>query len=115
MVLLIVFSLSKYPAFLAIYLTTIFSGVLADITQHDLVSRFASDPNLSAPLALTQGDLRRDGDRFVSTTGEPAIDRLLTRGGMESMLGTVWLILGALALAAIVENAGILDRLIKAR
>ena len=49
---------------------------------------------------------------FVSTTGEPAVDQLLTRGGMESMLGTVWLILVALAFGGIVEKAGILERLI---
>jgi NhaC family Na+:H+ antiporter len=40
------------------------------------------------------------------------VDQLNTRGGLSSLLGTVWLILTALALGGMVEKAGILDRLI---
>jgi NhaC family Na+:H+ antiporter len=36
---------------------------------------------------------------------------LLTRGGMASMLNTVWLIITALAFGAVVEHAGLLQRL----
>ena len=50
---------------------------------------------------------------FVSTSGVAAIDELFSRGGMSSMLMTVWLILGALSYAAIVERAGFLDTLIR--
>jgi Na+:H+ antiporter, NhaC family len=113
LVLLIVFSFIKYPAFLAIYLTTILSGVLAVFTQHDLVLRFAGDPNLSEPLALTKGIYAAMATGFVSTTGIPAIDSLFSRGGMSGMLTTVWLILGALGFGAIMEHAGFLDKLIK--
>ena len=35
---------------------------------------------------------------FVSTSGNETIDELFSRGGMASMLTTVWLILGALEL-----------------
>jgi NhaC family Na+:H+ antiporter len=49
---------------------------------------------------------------FVSTSGNETIDALFSRGGMASMLTTVWLILGALSFAAIMEHAGLLDRLI---
>ena len=50
---------------------------------------------------------------FVSNTGIPAIDNLFSRGGMDSMLTTIWLVLGALSFAAIAESAGFLDRLIE--
>ena len=63
LVLLVVFSVIKFPAFLSIFLTAIFSGVLAAFTQHDLVIRFADDPDLSAAAGAHQGDLRGDGDR----------------------------------------------------
>src|SRR5262249_12435289 len=49
---------------------------------------------------------------YKSTTGHPAIDLLASRGGMESMLNTVWLIIAALAFGGVVEKAGGLDRLI---
>jgi NhaC family Na+:H+ antiporter len=48
----------------------------------------------------------------VSTSGNATIDDLFSRGGMASMLTTVWLILGALSFAAIMEEAGFLERLI---
>ena len=43
----------------------------------------------------------------------PQIDELFSRGGMSSMLSTIWLILGALSYAAIVEHAGFLARLVE--
>jgi NhaC family Na+:H+ antiporter len=50
---------------------------------------------------------------FVSKTGNPTIDQLFSRGGMASLLTTVWLVLGALSFAAIMEHAGFLDRLLR--
>jgi Na+:H+ antiporter, NhaC family len=49
---------------------------------------------------------------FVSHSGVAPIDELFSRGGMASMLTTVWLILGALSFAAIMEHAGFLQRLL---
>jgi NhaC family Na+:H+ antiporter len=40
------------------------------------------------------------------------IDELFSRGGMASLLTTVWLVLGALSFAAVVEHAGFLQRLL---
>ena len=50
---------------------------------------------------------------FESTSGNATIDDLFTGGGMSSMLTTVWLILAALSFAAIMEEAGFLNRLIE--
>ena len=52
------------------------------------------------------------GSGFESTSGNATIDGLFSGGGMASMLPTVWLILAALSFAAIMEHAGLLDRLI---
>jgi NhaC family Na+:H+ antiporter len=113
LVLLIVFSVIKFPAFLSIYLTAIFSGVLAVFTQRDLVLSFAGDPLLSEPMALVKGIYASMATGYVSTTGIEPIDSLFSRGGMSGMLSTVWLILGALGFGAIMEQAGFLDRLIR--
>ncbi len=40
------------------------------------------------------------------------VDQLATRGGMESMLDTIWLVITAVAFGGVIERAGILDRLI---
>ena len=50
---------------------------------------------------------------FVSDTGNATIDAFFSRGGMDSMLYTIWLVLGALSFAAIMEDAGFLERLIR--
>ena len=48
-----------------------------------------------------------------SDTGIGPVDSLFSRGGMASMLTTIWLVLGALSFAAVMEYAGFLDRLIQ--
>jgi NhaC family Na+:H+ antiporter len=111
--LLIYFSVIKFPAFLSIFLTALFSGVLAAFTQHDLVIRFADDPDLSTPLAVVKAIYGAMGTGFVSTSGYPAIDSLFSRGGMAGMLTTVWIILGALGFGAVMEHAGFLNRLVR--
>jgi NhaC family Na+:H+ antiporter len=50
---------------------------------------------------------------YISNTGEADIDRLPSRGGMGSMLVTIWLIMTALAFGAVLEHAGMLNRLIE--
>ena len=45
---------------------------------------------------------------FVSNSGVEQIDELFSRGGMASLLTTIWLVLGALSFAAVMEHAGFL-------
>lgn len=45
---------------------------------------------------------------FSSQTGVAAVDSLLSRGGLESMMGTVSLILIALSLGGVMESSGML-------
>jgi Na+:H+ antiporter, NhaC family len=50
---------------------------------------------------------------YVSKTGFSGIDQLFSRGGMASLLTTVWLVLAALSFAAILEHAGFLEQLLQ--
>ena len=49
----------------------------------------------------------------MSHSGVEPIDELFSRGGMASLLTTVWLVLAAMAFAAILEHAGFLERLLR--
>ena len=49
----------------------------------------------------------------MSKTGNAAVDQFFSRGGMASLLTTVWLVLAALSFAAIMEHAGFLERLLQ--
>ena len=51
-------------------------------------------------------------DGYQSTTGDEALDSLLSRGGMSSMLNTVWLIICAMTFGSVMEHIGLLQRLL---
>jgi Na+:H+ antiporter, NhaC family len=112
LVLLIVVAYKQIPPFLAIFAVALFSGVLASFTQPDVVQAFVDEPGQGAVLDGIEAVYESMANGFVSTSGNATIDDLFSRGGMASMLTTVWLILGALSFAAIMEEAGFLDRLI---
>ena len=110
--LLVVLAARRVPPFLAIYGTALATAVLASFTQPDVVAAFVGDPTQGAFMNGVEATYASMATGFVSTSGNETIDALFSRGGMASMLTTVWLILGALSFAAIMEHAGLLDRLI---
>jgi NhaC family Na+:H+ antiporter len=109
--LLVVFSVVKVPPFLAILGSALFAAVLAPFTQPDAVRAFVNRPDLGPVRTGIDAVFAAMANGFVSNAGFPKIDELFSRGGMASLLTTVWLILGALAFAAVVEHAGFLQRL----
>ena len=82
------------------------------VLQPEGVLRMANSPELATGLAMAKGVWLALGSGYVSDTGVAAVDDLLTRGGMESMLVTIWLILTALSFGAVLEHTGMLKRLI---
>ena len=112
LVLLVVFSIRKYPPFLSILGSALFAGILACFTQWTVIKAFVDDPNLGPIATGAKAVYGAMATGFVSKTGNEAIDQLFSRGGMASLLTTVWLVLGALSFAAVVEHAGFLNRLL---
>ena len=102
----------KIPPLPTILFGALLGGVMAVILQPEVVLRFADSPDLSRGIAMTKGVWLALSNGFVSTTGVAEVDDLLTRGGMSSMLVTIWLIITALAFGAVLEHAGMLQRLI---
>jgi len=102
----------KIPPLPTILFGALLGGVMAVILQPEVVLRFADSPDLSRGVAMTRGVWLALADGFVSTTGVAEVDDLLTRGGMSSMLVTIWLIITALAFGAVLEHTGMLQRLI---
>jgi NhaC family Na+:H+ antiporter len=110
-VLLVILSVKKVPASLALLASTLFAGVLGAFLQPDVYADFIPGAgnvvveSLKAVwLAMANG--------FSIDSGIPDVDRLLSRGGVDSMLLTIWLILGAVTFGAILEQFGLIDRLI---
>jgi NhaC family Na+:H+ antiporter len=110
--LLVVFTIRKVPPFLAILGSALFAGILACFTQWSQVKAFVDEPGLGPVATGIKGIYASMATGYVSKTGFPAIDQLFSRGGMASLLTTIWLVLAALSFAAILEHAGFLERLL---
>jgi NhaC family Na+:H+ antiporter len=113
LILLVILSIRRTPPFLAIFSCALFAGVLASFTQTELVAAFVDKPGQGPVLIGIEALFAAMATGFVSVTGNETIDTLFSRGGMASMLSTIWLILGALSYAAIMEEAGFLNRLVE--
>jgi NhaC family Na+:H+ antiporter len=111
--LLVVFTVRKVPPFLAILGSALFAGILACFTQWDAVKAFVDDPQLGTVATGVKAVYGAMATGFVSHSGVEEIDALFSRGGMASLLTTVWLVLAAMAFAAILEHAGFLERLMR--
>jgi NhaC family Na+:H+ antiporter len=112
LLLLVAFAALKFPPFLAILGSAVFAGLLAPFIQPDAVQAFVEDPDGGAFAVGMEALFAAMATGFVSHSGVEAIDSLFSRGGMASMLTTVWLILGALSYAAVMEHAGFLQRIL---
>ena len=111
--LVIGLALLRLPPFTTIFLGALAGGVLAVVVAPERVLAFAAaGDELPEWLALLKGVWLALASGYDGTTGHAAIDQLVSRGGMESMLNTIWLIIAALAFGGVVEKAGVLERLI---
>jgi NhaC family Na+:H+ antiporter len=111
--LLVVLSLAmlRFPPFVTVFIGALVGGAMAVILAPTSVIALAANAELPASLALLKGVWLALASGYHVTSGDPMVDKLLTRGGMASMLNTVWLIITALAFGAVVEHAGLLQRL----
>ena len=112
-VVLLILGLRKYPAFLSILIGTLAGAIVAVIMQQPLVIEFANDFSLSDPFAMLKSVWVAMANGFVLESGFTEIDTLFSGGGMESMLSTVWLILGAMSFGAMMDFGGFNERLIR--
>ena len=113
LVLVVVLALLRFPPFTSIFIGALAGGILAAIVAPERVVAFAgAREGTWHGLALLKGVWLALASGYESATGHQAIDVLVSRGGMSSMLNTVWLVITALAFGGVVEKAGVLERLI---
>ena len=103
----------KAPPLPTILFGALLGGIMAAITQPEVVIAFADSPELPTATAIVKGVWIAFSDGYVSSTGVASVDELLSRGGMSGMLTTIWLILCALSFGAVLEHSGMLKRLIE--
>jgi Na+:H+ antiporter, NhaC family len=97
--LLFIFAWKKIPA-----IPTLLVAILSSIV---LVFVFNPDMTIAKLIPIMQ-------DGFKSTTGIKEVDALLTRGGIQSMMGSVSLILLSLGMGGLLVEFGIIAQLVHA-
>jgi NhaC family Na+:H+ antiporter len=109
---LLLLGLKKYPAFLSILIGTLVGALVAVVMQPQVVTAFANDPSLGYGMAALKSVWSTMANGFTASSGYEQIDTLFSGGGMDSMLTTVWLILGAMSFGAMMDFGGFNSRLI---
>lgn len=113
LVVVILLAVRKVPPTLAILAGALTGGLIAILLQPDVVRGFVADDSLPTPVIMLKGVWDAMATGFVADTGAPGLDELLSGGGMESMLVTIWLIITALGFGGIMNHCGFLAKLIE--
>ncbi len=111
LLLLVVLSVRKVPASLALMTAALFAGVLGAFLQPEVYSDFVGG-GYHQVVGSIRGVWEAMATGFSTDSGLAEIDRLLSRGGMDSMLLTLWLIIGAVTFGALLDEFGLIRRLI---
>lgn len=110
-VALLIMAQKKLPPIPTILAGASIGVVLALLFQQSAVLSLAGDtPNVF--LGLFKGTWQTLFDGFTLSSGNETLDDLMTRGGMSSMLNTVWLILCAMVFGAVMDHTGLLQCLV---
>lgn len=105
-------AIRKVPALPTILSGALLGGVVAFFLQPEVVMSFSDSRDLPPFFSMLKGIWLALATGYVSSTGVEEIDSLLSRGGMESMLVTMWLVISAMSFGAVLERAGMLKRII---
>jgi NhaC family Na+:H+ antiporter len=99
----------RVPAFPALLIGALLGGVFAVAFQPTTVLNYMGASDLPDWVLLIKGVWVAMYGGFELRSGDVALDELLSRGGMASMLMTVWLIMTAMIFGAVMETTGLLQ------
>ncbi|NMH58432.1 Na+/H+ antiporter NhaC [Alteromonas ponticola] len=113
LIVLLTLAIKKMPAFPAVSIGAVLGGIWAVLFQSDVIAGMIQqgDSNVVGTIKIVWTAFF-DGVSF--STPDENLNSLLSRGGMSSMLNTIWLIVCALSFGAVLEKAGLLKRAVNA-
>jgi NhaC family Na+:H+ antiporter len=97
----------RMPALPALTIGVLLGAVAIAVFQGDLLAERSGGGIDGAYRVI----LTTAADGFESHTGNERIDKLFSRGGMASMLSTIWLIICAMVFGGMLEACGMLQRI----
>ena len=111
--ILLTLAYKKIPAFPAVAIGAIIGAIWSGLFQQELILSMAKEGVTSTTAYITV-IWTAFFDGVVVNTGNKEIDALLSRGGMSTMLNTIWLIMCALSFGAVLERFGMLAKFVEA-
>jgi NhaC family Na+:H+ antiporter len=112
LLILLVLAYKKMPAFPAVAIGAMIGAIWAVIFQQELIMSIAAEGVTGAKAYITVV-WTAFFNGVVVKTGNTGIDELLSRGGMSSMLNTIWLVMCALSFGAVLEHLGMLKKFVR--
>lgn len=107
-----IMAFKKVPAVATILAGALLGCIFAVLLQGEVIKKFVNNAELSSAATYLSGVWTSLFSGFSISTGAEAFDKLLSRGGMSSMLNTIWLIVCAMSFGATMEKTGLLHKLV---
>ncbi|MCU7554171.1 Na+/H+ antiporter NhaC [Alteromonas sp. ASW11-19] len=113
LLVLLTLAIKKMPAFPAVSIGAILGGIWAILFQPEVITSMSNTDDSAAVASIkVVWTALFDGVNFA--TSDDNLNDLLSRGGMSSMLNTIWLIICAMSFGAVLEKVGLLKRVVSA-
>jgi len=106
MVLLIVLAILRAPP-LVVLVTSILAGIFTGLLAQPYAAAASFGERLSDYWSIV-------ATGYIYESGSPVASDILSRGGMASMMTTVWLIISAMFFSGMMERSGCLNRILGA-
>lgn len=110
--LLLWLAIKKTPAFLAIMAVSLIGCLFAFIFQQQALSAFITESNVTGDGSILKAFWQLLYGGFSISTNNQAVDSLLSRGGMASMVIMVWLVISSMMMTGVLERIGFIDKLL---
>ncbi|WP_417451333.1 Na+/H+ antiporter NhaC [Kordiimonas sp.] len=116
LIVLLTLAIRKVPALPTITIGALVGCLVAVFYQPGATVAFGGglEDGLSKSAVMVKALWLAMADGYTADTDNATLDDLLSRGGMSSMLNTVWLIISAMCFGGIMEKTGFLARIVTA-
>ncbi|MFI3321690.1 MAG: Na+/H+ antiporter NhaC [Rikenellaceae bacterium] len=101
----------RFPTLIVLCLGGLLGAIVALFSQPHIIAELAGEPILTAKGAFGVLSKAIYGTTEIST-GNAAVDKLFTTGGMGGMLNTVWLIIMAMVFGGVLEAGHLLEKIV---
>ena len=104
--------IKKTPPLVALLIGTILAGIAAVVTQPEIVLQISESTNLDFKSSY-KGVMKAITVDTAVETSSAELNDLFSSGGMNGMLGTIWLIICAMVFGGVMDAIGALSRISK--